>query len=142
MDCYVGFSYTNHMISKLIATKIHRGYSHVFMTFDWNGTKMVLQANRRGIEALPYDRFYPANTIVKMVKINDQDKANKAFRYCVSKLGRPYGFLAIVAIGLGIHYEDGNKTLICSEYVARALDLKFDKIEDLVTPGDIEDKLD
>jgi uncharacterized protein YycO len=141
VKCYVGFSYHDNIISSLIAAKMGKGYSHVFMLFEWNERLIVLNATGKGIVAYNWDGFKSVNKIVKLVQINDASKIEKAFNYCITRLGQPYGFLAIVAIGLGIHYEDGEKTLICSEYVARALDLKFDKMDDLVTPADIEDKL-
>lgn len=141
MKTWVGFSHHDSIISELIAKKMGKGYSHIFMVFEWNGQKMVLHATGKGINALLWDRFKKANTIVKMIELNDPVRNQKAFNYCISRLGQPYGFLAILAIGLGIHYQDGEKTLICSEYVARALDLQFDKIDDLITPADIENRL-
>ena len=141
MKCYVGFSYHNSFVSKLIATKLGKTYSHVFMLFECNGEMLVLHATGKGVNALSWDVFKKTNTIVKLVEITDCQKIQYAFKYCVSKLGRPYGFLAIIAIGLGIHYQDGEKTLICSEYIARALDIKFDKIDDLIDPSDIEGRL-
>jgi len=118
-----------------------KGYSHVFMRFECNGELLVLHATGKGINALAWNNFQTRNKVVKMIEITDENKIRQAYRYCISKLGTPYGFLAILAIGLGIHYEDGEKTLICSEYVARALDLKFNELKDLVTPADIEGKL-
>ena len=141
MKCFVGFSHHNTFISKLIAAKMGKGYSHTFMVFECNGEPIVLHATGKGVNAIHWNIFKLKNKIVKMVEIVDSQKITAAFSYCVSKLGNPYGFLAIVAIGLGIHYEDGEKTLICSEYVARALSLEFQKLEDLVTPADIEASL-
>lgn len=140
MKCWVGFSHHDSFISNLIATKMGKQYSHVFMVFEWNGSMMVLHATGRGVSAVEWSRFSTTNTIIKIVEIKDEVRALKAFKYCISRLGQMYGFLAIIAIGLGIHYQDGEKTLICSEYVARALDLQFDKIEDSVTPADIESR--
>lgn len=141
MKCLVGFSYHDSFISKLIATKLGRNYSHVFMLFECQNEYIVLHATRKGISALSWDTFQSKNKIIKMVEMTDEAKVSKAFHYCVSKLGITYGYLAILAIALGIHYQDGEKTMICSEYIANALDLKFDKIQDLITPVDIEDSL-
>jgi uncharacterized protein YycO len=137
MKCWVGFSRHNSFVSRLIAAKLGKPYSHVFMLFDCNGETLVLQATGRGINALSWDVFKSSNCVIEILEVKDEEKAAKAFKYCISKLGRPYGFLAIIAIGLGLHYSDGEKTLICSEYVTRALDLKFNKDEDLVTPADV-----
>lgn len=142
MKCFVGFSYHDSIVSELIAKKMGKGYSHTFIVFECNDEMLVLHATGKGVNALPWDGFKNANKIVKLVEINDPIKSKKAFKYCISRLGIPYGYLAIVAIGLGIHYEDGEKTLICSEYVAKAFDLQFDQLDDLVTPADIENNLD
>lgn len=138
MKYWVGFSYHNNLFSRLISVKLGKGYSHTFMIFEWNGHKIVLHATAKGVNAISWERFKAANKIVKLVEYNNCEKGEKAFRYCISRLGQHYGYLAILAIALGIHYEDGEKTLICSEYVARALEMKFDKKLDLVTPADIE----
>jgi uncharacterized protein YycO len=141
MKCWVGFSHHDNIFSNLIASKIGKPYSHIFMVYQWNSEMVVLHATGRGVNALEWERFKRGNTVVKLVEITDEERTKKAFKYCISRLGQKYGFLAVIAIGLGIHYEDGEKTLICSEYVARALDIKFDKLDDLVTPADIEGKL-
>lgn len=113
-------------------------YSHVFLLFACNNQLLVLQATRAGVAALSYETFKTHNTIVGLKRVEIAQQADDAFAYCVKKLGTPYGFLAVIAIGLGIHYEDGEKTLICSEYVARALGIDPDKLPDLITPADVE----
>ena len=141
MKYWVGLSHHNTAVSRLIAARMGKGYSHVFMLFQCNGEMIVMHATGRGVNAMSWVEFQKQNHIVKMIELPCDERSAKAFTYCVSKLGTTYGFLAIVAIGLGVHYQDGEKTLICSEYVAKALDLKFDKVDDLVTPADIEDRL-
>lgn len=141
MKCWVGFSRHNSLTSRLIAAKLGKPYSHVFILFQCGNELLVFQATGKGVNAMSWQNFQKHNSIIKMVEQECSVRIEKAFSYCVSKLSQPYGFLAILAIGLGIHYEDGEKTLICSEYVARAFDLKFDKLTDLITPADIEDRL-
>lgn len=138
MDCSLGFSYNSNLLSWLMKKKMGTQYSHVFLLFSCNGEDLVLQASRHGINAVSYPVFQKENTIVALVKLENQEKIKKAYHYCISKLGTPYGFLAIIAIALGMHYEDGEKTLICSEYVARALGFESGKLPDVVTPEDLE----
>lgn len=138
MECYLGFSYNDNSFSWLIKQKMGTQYSHVFLLFSYNDEQLVLHATRHGVNAMSYLIFQEDNKIVGLIKLEDQYKIKKAFHYCVSKLGTEYGFLDILAIGLGIHYEDGEKTLICSEYVARALDFEPGKLPDLITPKDLE----
>jgi hypothetical protein len=107
------------------------------MLFEMHGEMVVLHATGKGVTALSWDRFKAKNKIIKLIEMADEERGRSAFKYCITRLGQQYGFLAILAIGLGIHYKDGEKTLICSEYVARALNLKFDNL-DLITPVDIE----
>jgi len=141
MKCWVGFSKHDSFVSDLIAKRMKKEYSHVFLLFPCNDELLVLHATGKGVNALEWSVFKEKNSIVKMIEVVDECKAKNAYKYCISKLGKTYGFLAVLAIGLGIHYEDGEKTLICSEYVLKALDLKFNKLQDLVTPADIESVL-
>lgn len=139
MECSIGFSYNCNPFSWLIKQKLGKEYSHVFLLFEVEGEMLVLQATRHGVHALSLQTFLQKNKIIKLIKLEDQQKIRKAYSYCVAKLGSSYGFLDIIAIALGIHYQDGEKTLICSEYVARALDFQPNKIPDLITPEDIEE---
>ncbi len=138
MKCYIGFSHNDNIVSKIIATKLGKGYSHVFMLFECNGEMLVFQATEKGVNARSWNSFRSVNKIVKLIEVKDPTRIQKAFHYCATRLGITYGFLAIIAITLGIHYSDGEKTMICSEYVARALDMDFHKAQDLVDPADIE----
>ena len=138
MECWVGFSYHDNWLSNLMRQKMNKPYSHVFMLFECNNQLLVLQATRVGVAALGYDAFKAKKKIIGLKKITNLIQADAAFDYCIKKLGTPYGFLAIIAIGLGIHYEDGEKTLICSEYVSRALGIDPEKLPDLITPADVE----
>lgn len=138
MECSLGFSYNSNPLSWLMKKKMGTQYSHVFLLFDCNGEQLVLQATRHGVNAMSYAVFQQENKVVALVALQDQDKIKKAYHYCVSMLGTPYGFLDIIAIALGIHYEDGEKTLICSEYVARALDFEPGKLPDSITPKDLQ----
>ncbi len=137
MECSIGFSYNSNALSWLMKQKMGVEYSHVFLLFNCEEEDLVLQATKHGVNAMSYEVFKNHNKIIRLVKLEDQDKIKKAYKYCVSKLGTPYGFLAVIAIGLGIHYEDGEKTLICSEYVARALGFDPKKLPDAITPQDL-----
>ena len=108
------------------------------MLFDIMGKQVVLHATHKGVNAISLSKFQSENTILKLIEIKDQDKIQKAFSYCIDVLGTPYGYLDIIAITLGLKYKDGEKTLICSEYVAKALGLSDD---DGITPSDVEGKL-
>lgn len=141
-QCVLGFSINDSWFSYQIASKIGKPYSHVFLMFECNGHNLIFHATRRGVSVVSYEEFLKHNKVIRLIEVVDEGKVNKAFSYCVSKLNTPYGFLAIVAIGLGIHYQDGEKTLICSEYVANALGYCPDKLSDLITPADLERAFD
>ncbi len=138
MTCSVGFSYNSNFFSWLIKRKMGTQYSHVFLLFDCNEEQLVLQATRHGVNAMSYDTFQQKNKVIMLIPLLDQIKIKKAYHYCVSMLGTPYGFLDIIAIALGIHYEDGEKTVVCSEYVARALGYDLGKLPDSITPKDLQ----
>ncbi len=141
-SCGIGFSINDSWFSYQIARKIGKPYSHVFLLFECNGHMLVFHATRRGVNVTSYEQFLKHNKVVKLIEVVDPEKVSNAFSYCVSKLNTPYGFLAILAIGLGIHYQDGEKTLICSEYVANAMGYCSDKLSDLITPVDLEKAYD
>lgn len=141
MNCWVGFSFHGNFISRCIAKKLGKPYSHTFFIFPWRGKKLVIHAIGRGVVAVDYDEFVKKNTIIKVVKIEDKIKAKMAFDYAVSRLGTKYGYLAVIAAGLGIHFADGEKSMDCSEFITRALGITFEKELDLVTPAEVEERL-
>lgn len=141
MECQVVFSFNDNWFSQKIKRFLKKEYSHVALLFNVENEKIILHVTRHGVHALSWQNFQKHNKIILIKNIECQERVKRAFSYCIDKLGTPYGFLAILAIELGIHYEDGEKTLICSEYVARALEMPFDKLPDLINPAEIEDNL-
>lgn len=139
MKYWVGFSFNDNFFSRLMKKAMSSPYSHVFLLFEIADRKLVFHCTRHAVNVMGWDEFQKHNQIIKMVERSA--KYSDVLDYSISKLGTPYSYLAVIAIELGLHYEDGEKTLICSEFVARALGLDFNKLSDLITPRDIDEKL-
>lgn len=139
MKYWVGFSFNDNFLSRLMCKAMSQQYSHVFLLFEIADRKLVFHCTRHNVNVMGWEEFQKHNKIIKMVERSVQYA--EALDYSISKLGTPYGYLAVIAIELGIHFEDGEKTLICSEFVARALGLDFNKLSDLITPKDIDEAI-
>lgn len=140
----VGFSRPkkSNPFSSLIMKFMGTSYSHTYLLFDVNSTgqKVVYQANRHGVICLEYENFKAANVILDEIHILPENRAS-ALSFCISNLGKSYSLLAVFAILLNIKFGDGTKHFICSELVARALDLKVNNL-DTITPREIREILE
>lgn len=133
------FKFFSWAIQKVLKTK----YSHTYLLFEVKSTgqKVIYQATAKGVNCLEYDSFKKDNIILDEIIITDEEGRVAALRFCIEQLGKPYSLSAVFSILFNIHFGDGQKSFICSELVARALNLPTDR-PDLVTPRDIREYLE
>lgn len=135
----VGFSRPkkNNILSSLIMRFMKSNYSHTYLVFDVQSTgqRVVYQANRHGVTCIEYENFKKQNIILDEINILPENRAT-ALKFCIANLGKPYSAITLFAILFNIKFGDGTKQFICSELVARALNLNIKNI-DTVTPVEI-----
>lgn len=122
-------------------------YSHTYIRIEMKSFDLVLDATAHGVTIRNYKDFKKKNKIIEEKVLDQQfispdDLANTAVPF----LGKKYGYLTLLGIllkDLGIKNigNDGTKSFICSELVARVLE-KYIGIDtgsfDYITPKDIE----
>lgn len=140
----VGFSRPKkpNIVSNIIMKFMGTKYSHTYLVFDVNSTgqRIVYQANRNGVHCLEYEHFKTVNTIIDEINVLPENRT-EALRYCISKLGKSYSFLTLLAVYFNIKFGDGTKRFICSELVARALNLQVSNL-DTITPVELRQILE
>jgi hypothetical protein len=116
-------------------------YSHVLIIIN----DMVFESSHTGVVTIPLEEFLQTNKIVNCIEI---DKSKVDFEFLFYSLGKKYGYIQIFKIALkylfmtklkilkGIGIKDQSaKSLICSEYVGKALRLSW--VNDYTDPEDI-----
>lgn len=138
----IGFSRPKKLnpLSWAIMKYMKTEFSHTYLVFTVpsTGQRVVYQANRHGVNCVSYDVFKATNIIVDEIEIVEQERQTEALRFCIDNLGNSYSMWALFAIVLNIKFGDGTKRFICSELVARALNLNI-KYLDTVSPKQIKD---
>lgn len=127
--------------SDLIMWEQDTDYSHVLVIIN----DMVFQASHGYANAVTMSHFLSENLIVSVIEI-DKEKCDLDFLF--SNLGKKYGYMQIIEIAVkfilltklrilrGFKYKDnGNQSLICSEYVGKFLKLSW--VNDLTSPQEI-----
>lgn len=112
-----------HLFSWLISKFLGAKYSHSAIVFkiEQTGQFLVFQATRKGVYPIEYSKFKAKNHIIEYVEINQDHLEEYALRYCIDHIGTQYDFLDVILIALNIKYSNGEKRMICSELVARAI---------------------
>ena len=113
-------------------------YSHVLLI---DSQDMVFQASHGWVHCLHIDNFILENEIVDVFTVND-DFID--FEFAKRQVGKKYGFMQLVRIAVkfltGIRLIDnGNKRLICSEYIGKCLRLEW--VNDYTDPKEIVEYL-
>jgi hypothetical protein len=135
--------------SKIISESEKRNYSHVALLISTDHGKFVLQASGNYINMITEDAFLRDNIICNAVLIELYNiQYRNIIYYAMSKLGVYYSktqllFLAIKKLlKFEFNYKNGDKAMICSEYVIRSLEhgMKINvRIKrDYITPSDVE----
>lgn len=110
-------------------------YSHVLIIREWQ----VYQSNYKGAHKEPVVSFLKENRVVWQMEIDENLVDWDYVEECVSK-NIPYGytqiFAIIVRILFGIIIREGSSArLICSEFVGKALRMKW--VNDFTQPEEI-----
>lgn len=143
----IGLSTKKTIFSWLIRLYQGTKYSHAYIRIETNGHNLVLDATIKGVTIRNYEDFDKKNKIIKEKRLDSKYlNIEQLSSIVVPFLGKSYGYLTILGIlfknigikGIG---QDGNKTFICSELVARVLEryigLDHGKF-DYMTPKHIE----
>lgn len=127
--------------SDIIMWAQNTDYSHVLIIIN----DMVFQASHGYVNAVTLRHFLSENKIIHKIEIK---KEECDFDYLFNSLGKKYGYKQLVKIAekyilliklrliRKYKYKDnGDSSLICSEYVGKFL--KLDWVNDLTDPQDI-----
>lgn len=119
-------------------------YSHVYLRVhsSYTNETLVYQASHGLVNCMHYDNFLAKNVVVDEFVV---DIDQEGLRYCLKRaqqlLGRPYGYLGLLKLGLrkiGIKWPgDGLKTLHCSEFILTLFPDLSGKRGDYIEPVDL-----
>ena len=128
--------------SALIRWWMGTDYSHAVIKFNLYGKAVVCEAGLRGVVINNWANFAAKYKIVDAIDIKNNEIAKEAIKYCIDNLGDDYSYLAILGIALQKELlgKDGEKSFICSELIARALELKHENI-DQITVSELKNLL-
>lgn len=125
--------------SWIIAKYQGTNFSHVLVIYkDW-----VYEASHGDVHAIPFAEWDDNNNILFVFETTE-DKVDLPYLKRMVETRTKYGKLQIISIALKYLFnivlrDNGNKRLICSEYVGKFL--KLDWVNDLTTPEEIVDYL-
>lgn len=108
-------------------------FSHVLIIKD----DLVYQASNGLVHACHVDVFHEENKIINLYEVED---IRINFDYVKRQLGKKYGYFQLFKIALNVIFglvlpSNGDKKLICSELVSRALGMPT---TDYTTPLDVD----
>jgi hypothetical protein len=153
-DIVVGFSTTNHVLSKIIRVVTRSKASHAWIGFydKTLGMHMVMQAELFGFEVVPFKRWKRSNTIVS-VFTSETLNLTGGLKYLACSVGLDYDFKSALLVGLKRWFsklinkpKDSPSKLMCSEAVSRMLEFSGAKCigpfnHETVSPGQLMDVL-
>lgn len=128
-----------NLISWLIRKWIKKPYSHTAFMFNLFETDLVFESSVEGVNVVTKQDFMIKNIIVKEYDISELVNKDLMLKYLFSNIDGGFSFLAFVGIlfknkTIGM---DGEKEMICSEFVARALGIKNVDL-DHIDPYEVE----
>lgn len=118
-------------------------YSHVYLrtTAVLIKRDIIYQASHGDVNCISAPAFEEQNRVVAEFEYNIQDYDYvELLRYCVDELGKPYGYLGLLKIGLRKLFKirgDGERSFHCSEFAARAIKSLATKDADFIEPVDL-----
>lgn len=126
---YVGFSTSNHFVSKAIEFFQQDNVSHAFLAFDMFGVRWVIEAGLPGVVLVPMSRW--KGKIVDLVPIHCSHTDDEVIRVAMEELGTPYDFGSLFGfiftmVGKWFKLKVRNPltssgAMVCSELVAKVL---------------------
>ena len=130
------------MFSWLITKFIKAKYSHAFICIPIHeiDAHVVFEANRHGVNAISLEKWTEKNQIIDFMEVDDREAINRAHSFAIEHLHVRYSMVAILAIAFNIRFRDGKRSMICSEFVARAIGAEVKDI-DTLDPKELLDHL-
>lgn len=129
-----------NLISWLIRKWIKKPYSHTAFSVNLFNTDLIFESSVEGVNVVTINDFLIKNEIVKEYDISELVKKELLMQYLFSNIDGGFSFISFV----GIFFKnktigmDGEKEMICSEFVARAIGM--DAVDlDHVSPKEVED---
>ena len=129
----VGFSKAKawyKVMSDLIAFSEKRKYSHAYFKYTCpiSGIEMVSQASKGFVNEITYVNFLRENVVIEEITLDlNLDETLNILKWCKSLQGNTYGMDQILSItikkilGKSLKVNNGDKKLICSEYIIRGI---------------------
>lgn len=120
-----------NLLAWLIRLTLGTKYSHVALEVFDGKTLHLYEASAFGVVKIAQSFFSEKHKVIysKTIETNEY-KTSKAINFCEEYLGAPYGYLTIFGLFLNLVFNiktklgvDGNKSVICSELVAKVLTL-------------------
>lgn len=154
MKFKVGFSRSRDWYkigSKVIEITEERPYSHAYVEYTdyFTEQQMIAQASHGMVNQISLERFLERNNIVKEYEFDiDHAQFLLLMKTIESNLGVPYSKLELVWIAIKklfhveVNIHDHDDSFICSEFVARILqilDILSTQNVDFLTPSDLDD---
>lgn len=127
-------------LSWLIMKWMRTDYSHTFFITRIAGVEMVVHAHVSGVDIMPKSKFINKNRIVWAIDYDNRNN-DKQLTFAMLNIDARYGWLSLLSHPFGVKFGDGRKTMTCSEFLARAFDMKFENV-DSVTPAQIKEYLE
>lgn len=129
-----------NLISWLIRKWIKKEYSHTAFLINLFDTDLVFESSIEGVNVVTLSDFLIKNEIVKEYDISKYIQKELLMKYLFSNIDGGFSFISFLGIFLKNKTigMDGEKEMICSEFVARAIGV--DSVDlDHISPKDIED---
>ena len=146
----IGFSRPKKFKLFSFLTRLWQGwtpYSHTYIRFYMKDISLVFEASYGEVHLITHQNFKDQNVIIREQWIECDDREFDSFiSYALSNLQKPYSIRNILGIVMhrlfGVEwFIDKGKAFICSELIARAANMQFNKPIDFVEPTDIWEKL-
>lgn len=133
---YVIFSTTDSILSKLIRRFLKKEYSHIAVCgrSEEFSSWLVSEASRGTVHPSDFDIWSVKNKIISIHKYKKQIPKER-MNWMAKQFSKKYSFVSLPLICLGFYYGDGDLRHICSELVAKFLDIST---RENVTPKDVE----
>jgi len=127
----IGFSTSTHLLSRLIRHLTRSPASHAFLLYWDEDFKrdMVLEANGKGFNLIPFDLFQRINTVVEVRDLGRP--LNQGLVHVSQWIGTRYDGLGMIGMGMVLlgrilkrrwaNPLGASSSLFCSEAIVRAL---------------------
>lgn len=146
MNITVGFSTKKTALAWLIRTAEKTPYSHCYIRYfnHFVGQEYVLHAAGSSVHLTEYSQFLNDKNIVIEefdIPLEDLMALKKVIKFSLSQNGKPYGIFQLLGMAwvrflkgmtgksFKNPFHDGQKTMVCSEFVAYILNILNFKID-------------